>query len=287
MPATSSGRRAASAFAKMPPRLWPMIATGSPAFSASASRRTSSRRQAASEQLTLERMPARRVRYSWARSHEVSVARLPSPAKKPGISRTGRPSPGRTPSPLQTALRRRPAASKATRDSRHSGGRYGRSGSRGEGNRGRATPIRLVFTQMSGRPPRPSVQWLISEPVRAATIRDGSISVEEHPDPEPQAYEALVRVRAAGLNGADMLQLKGRYPAPPGAPQDIPGLELAGEVVAVGAGVERSDVGDRVMSIVAGGAQADLAVVHERLLMPVPDELDWDAAGATPEVFTT
>jgi NADPH:quinone reductase len=123
--------------------------------------------------------------------------------------------------------------------------------------------------------------------VRAATIRDGSISVEEHPDPEPQAYEALVRVRAAGLNGADMLQLKGRYPAPPGAPQDIPGLELAGEVVAVGAGVERFDVGDRVMSIVAGGAQADLAVVHERLLMPVPDELDWDAAGATPEVFTT
>ena len=67
--------------------------------------------------------------------------------------------------------------------------------------------------------------------MRAATIRDGQISVQEHPDPIPEAGQLLVRVRAAGLNGADMLQLKGRYPAPPGAPQDIPGLELAGEVV--------------------------------------------------------
>jgi NADPH2:quinone reductase len=123
--------------------------------------------------------------------------------------------------------------------------------------------------------------------VRAATIHDGSISVQEHPEPAPQACEVLVRVRAAGLNGADMLQLKGLYPAPPGAPQDIPGLELAGEVVAVGEDVDRFEVGDRVMSIVAGGAQAELAVVHERLLMPIPDELDWEAAGATPEVFTT
>ena len=59
--------------------------------------------------------------------------------------------------------------------------------------------------------------------MRAATIRDGSIVVEEHPDPVPQAGELLVRVKAAGLNGADMMQLAGRYPAPPGAPQDIPG----------------------------------------------------------------
>src|SRR5918998_1304584 len=65
--------------------------------------------------------------------------------------------------------------------------------------------------------------------MRAATIRDGQIAVEEHPDPNPQTGELLVRVRAAGLNGADMMQLAGRYPAPPGAPQDIPGLELAGE----------------------------------------------------------
>jgi NADPH2:quinone reductase len=64
--------------------------------------------------------------------------------------------------------------------------------------------------------------------MRAATIRDGQIAVEEHPDPTPQTGELLVRVRSAGLNGADMMQLAGRYPAPPGAPQDIPGLELAG-----------------------------------------------------------
>jgi putative PIG3 family NAD(P)H quinone oxidoreductase len=126
-----------------------------------------------------------------------------------------------------------------------------------------------------------------SAAMRAATIRDGEISVQDHPDPRPQAGELLVRVRAAGLNGADMLQLRGVYPAPAGAPQDIPGLELAGEVVEVGAGVQRFEPGDRVMAVVAGGGQAELAVVHERLAMPVPDDLDWVAAGATPEVFTT
>jgi putative PIG3 family NAD(P)H quinone oxidoreductase len=123
--------------------------------------------------------------------------------------------------------------------------------------------------------------------MRAATIRDGQIAVEDHPDPTPQTGELLVRVHAAGLNGADMAQLAGFYPAPPGAPQDIPGLELAGEVVATGDGVERFEAGDRVMSIVAGGGQAELAVVNERIAMPVPDELDWVAAGGTPEVFFT
>ena len=126
-----------------------------------------------------------------------------------------------------------------------------------------------------------------SRPVRAATIRDGGIVVQEHPDPEPQTGELLVRVRAAGLNGADMQQVAGRYPAPPGSPQDIPGLELAGEVVAVGDGVRRFEVGDRVMAIVGGGGQAELAVVHERVAMPVPEELDWTAAGGVPEVFCT
>jgi putative PIG3 family NAD(P)H quinone oxidoreductase len=123
--------------------------------------------------------------------------------------------------------------------------------------------------------------------MRAATIRDGSIVVEEHPDPVPQAGELLVRVRAAGLNGADMMQLAGRYPAPPGAPQDIPGLELAGEVAEVGRGVTRFEAGDRVMAVVAGGGQAELAVVHESAAMPVPDGLEWTAAGGVPEVFTT
>ena len=123
--------------------------------------------------------------------------------------------------------------------------------------------------------------------MRAATIRDGSIVVEEHPDPVPQVGELLVRVKAAGLNGADMMQLAGRYPAPPGAPEDIPGLELAGEVVGVGPGVTRFEAGDRVMAVVAGGGQAELAVVHESGAMPVPEELDWTAAGGVPEVFTT
>src|SRR3954463_13191682 len=118
--------------------------------------------------------------------------------------------------------------------------------------------------------------------MRAATIREGSIFVEQHPDPRPETGELLVRVKAAGLNGADMMQLAGRYPAPPGAPQDIPGLELAGEVVDVGPDVTRFEPGDRVMAVVAGGGQAQLAVVHESGAMPIPDELEWIAAGGVP-----
>jgi NADPH:quinone reductase-like Zn-dependent oxidoreductase len=123
--------------------------------------------------------------------------------------------------------------------------------------------------------------------MRAATIRDGSIVVEDHPDPSPEAGELLVRVKAAGVNGADMMQLAGRYPAPPGSPQDIPGLEFAGEVVDVGRDVGRFEPGDRVMAVVGGGGQAELAVVHESAAIPVPEELDWVSAGGVPEVFTT
>ncbi len=124
--------------------------------------------------------------------------------------------------------------------------------------------------------------------MRAITIREGGeLVVAEHPDPEPGAGEVLIRVRAAGLNGADMMQRHGGYPAPPGSPPDIPGLELAGEVAAVGPGARRFAEGDRVMGIVGGGGQAELAVVHERQLMPVPSVLEWPAAGAVPEVFTT
>src|SRR3954471_19715935 len=123
--------------------------------------------------------------------------------------------------------------------------------------------------------------------MKAATIRDGEGLVAEHPDPQPGAGEVLIRVHAAGLNGADMLQRKGGYPAPPGVPADIPGLELAGEVVARGPGAERFEDGDRVMAVVGGGGQAELAVVHERAAMPVPEALDWPAAGGVPEVFTT
>jgi NADPH2:quinone reductase len=123
--------------------------------------------------------------------------------------------------------------------------------------------------------------------MRAVTIRDEELVIEEHPDPVPAKGEMLVRVRAAGLNGADMHQRRGLYPAPPGWPADIPGMELAGEVAALGEGAERFSEGDRVMAIVGGGAQAELAVAHERLFMPVPEALDWTAAGGLPEVFVT
>ena len=123
--------------------------------------------------------------------------------------------------------------------------------------------------------------------MRAVTIQDAKLVVEQRPDPEPGRAEVLVRVRAAGLNGADMLQLRGAYPAPPGAPPDIPGLELAGEVAELGPGASRFEVGDRVMAVVAGGGQAELAVVHERAAMPVPVPVDWPQAGGLPEVFTT
>ena len=111
--------------------------------------------------------------------------------------------------------------------------------------------------------------------------------VEERPDPEPGKGELLVRVRAAGLNGADMLQRRGGYPAPPGSPPDIPGLELAGEVAALGPGTTRFAEGDRVMAVVGGGGHAELALVHERAAMPVPERLDWPQAGGLPEVVTT
>jgi putative PIG3 family NAD(P)H quinone oxidoreductase len=123
--------------------------------------------------------------------------------------------------------------------------------------------------------------------MRAATIRDGEVLVEEHPDPQPGAGQVLVRVRGAGINGADMLQKRGRYPAPAGSPQDIPGLELAGEVVGLGPGTTRFAEGDRVMGIVGGGGQAELATVHERQLMPVPAAVEFPDAGGLPEVFTT
>jgi NADPH:quinone reductase len=123
--------------------------------------------------------------------------------------------------------------------------------------------------------------------MRAATIRDQEIVLEEHPDPIPGTGEVLVRVHAAGLNGGDMMQRRGLYPAPAGSPQDIPGMEFAGEVAALGPGAERFPEGERVMGIVGGGAQAELVVAHERVLMPVPESLDWPAAGGLPEVFTT
>jgi NADPH:quinone reductase len=123
--------------------------------------------------------------------------------------------------------------------------------------------------------------------MRAVVIKDEQLVVEDRPDPVPGHGEVLVRVRAAGLNGADIMQAAGRYPPPPGVPQDIPGMEFAGEVVQRGPRAERFTAGDRVMAIVGGGAQAELCVVHERMLMAVPEGLDWPQAGGFPEVFIT
>jgi len=124
--------------------------------------------------------------------------------------------------------------------------------------------------------------------MRAVAIHeDGALAVQERPDPAPGAGEVLVRVTGAGINGADMLQRRGAYPAPPGSPADIPGLELAGVVEQRGPGADRFEVGQLVMAIVGGGGQAELALLHERAAMPVPEGLDPVAAGGAAEVFTT
>jgi putative PIG3 family NAD(P)H quinone oxidoreductase len=123
--------------------------------------------------------------------------------------------------------------------------------------------------------------------MRAATVQDGKLVVEDRADPAPGRGQVVVRVRAAGINSADLAQVAGFYPAPPGSPADIPGLEMAGEVVALGPEATRFVVGDRVMAVLGGGGQAELAVVDERAAMRVPDGVDWDQAGGFPETFTT
>jgi NADPH2:quinone reductase len=105
--------------------------------------------------------------------------------------------------------------------------------------------------------------------------------------PEPGPDEILLRVRASGLNRADLLQSLGRYPAPEGVPDRIPGLECAGEVVAVGSGVRRWRPGDRVMALLSGGGQAEYARVQEALAWPVPEGMSWAEAAAIPEAFLT
>ena len=105
--------------------------------------------------------------------------------------------------------------------------------------------------------------------------------------PRATADRVRVRVRAAGLNRADILQRLGRYPAPPGYPQDIPGLEFAGEVVEVGEEVRGWEVSDRVFGITGGGAQAEFVTVPESALAEIPPNLDWAEAASIPEVFMT
>src|SRR5437588_2067118 len=114
------------------------------------------------------------------------------------------------------------------------------------------------------------------------------LQIVDVPDaPQPTADRVRVRVRAAGINRADILQRLGRYPAPPGYPPDIPGLEFAGEIESLGEDARAWSIGDRVFGITGGGAQAKYVTVTESTLARVPDKLNWAEAGANPEVFRT
>ncbi len=113
------------------------------------------------------------------------------------------------------------------------------------------------------------------------------LRLEEVPDPEPGPDDVLVDVRAAALNRADLLQRQGHYPAPPGAPADIPGLEMAGVVAAVGGRVRGVSPGDRVMALLGGGGYAERAVVPAGMVLPIPPGLSFVEAAALPEVFYT
>jgi NADPH2:quinone reductase len=124
--------------------------------------------------------------------------------------------------------------------------------------------------------------------MRALVIQEGGrLVIEDRPVPEPGADQVLVRVNGAGINRADLLQRAGRYPAPPGAPPDIPGLEFAGIVEAVGSEVAAPCPGDRVMGIVAGGGQAEYLVTAAAHCARVPPTLDLVEAGGIPEAFIT
>src|SRR5205823_5237606 len=127
--------------------------------------------------------------------------------------------------------------------------------------------------------------------MRAAVItRPGGpnvLEIQERPTPTPGRSEVLVRVHASALNRADLLQRAGNYPAPPGVPADIPGMEFAGEVAALGPGASRWRPGDRVFGLTGGGGHAEYLVAHEGTLARIPKALSWIQAGAVPEVFIT
>jgi putative PIG3 family NAD(P)H quinone oxidoreductase len=113
------------------------------------------------------------------------------------------------------------------------------------------------------------------------------LTLVERARPEPSRGEVRVRVRAAGVNRADIVQRLGRYPAPSEAPSDVLGLEFAGEVEALGPGVTTWKVGDRVFGLVGGGAYAEALLTHERLLAAMPPGMSFSDAAAAPEAFIT
>jgi len=123
----------------------------------------------------------------------------------------------------------------------------------------------------------------ITEPGDADVLRPE----DDVPDPEPGPDEVLVDVRAAAINRADLYQRRGHYPVPPGWPEEIPGLEMAGVAAAVGSRVQGVEPGDRVMALLGGGGYAERVAVHGDLLLPVPENLTLVEAAGVPEVFYT
>jgi NADPH2:quinone reductase len=123
--------------------------------------------------------------------------------------------------------------------------------------------------------------------VRCVVIHDGNLEVRERETPNPGPNDVIVAVRGAGINAADLMQRDGHYPAPEGWPTDIPGMEVAGVVSAVGERVHEPLLGRRVCAIVGGGAQATHCLVPSEHLLFVPDHVSWDQAGGFPEAFTT
>jgi NADPH2:quinone reductase len=113
------------------------------------------------------------------------------------------------------------------------------------------------------------------------------LELRDVPTPEPSRGEVRVRVRATAVNRADLLQRMGMYPAPPGSPPDIPGLEIAGEVEALGPGTELLKIGDRVFGLIGGGGYAEYVATHERALAKIPDGMAFEDAAAVPEAFIT
>ncbi len=116
---------------------------------------------------------------------------------------------------------------------------------------------------------------------------DGTVRVSKAPRPTPKGTDVLVKVRSSGLNGADLLQVRGVYPPPPGWPTDIPGLEFAGTVAELGERATLYEIGQRVMGIAGGGGQSEFVSIDESNLVSVPDRVDLESAGGIPETFFT
>ena len=138
---------------------------------------------------------------------------------------------------------------------------------------------------------RKCARWGASDTMKAVVISEFGgpevLELREVARPMPRPEEILVRVRSSGINRADLIQRMGKYPAPPDSPQDIPGLEFAGIVEEVGPGAFHWKPGDAVMGIVGGGGYGEYLVTHERTVVPVPQGISTEDAGAIPEVFMT